>query len=513
MQIAYNNVGNWFNYTRHYPAGNYLAFLRYNNPTVNNVESLNLLTSGYGTATQTTNNLGEFIGANTGAGYAWVPLTDIYGNKIVVNLPAGQNTLQLLSGNGATNSPGGIANFVDFILVPAGTVFPPFINNLTPNNVNPPVNGNIFLTNVPTITYSVGSIFSTVATNNIHTFINGVDVSGTATITGYNTNWNVTLPCPQNDLINLVITAKDANGLSNSLTESFDTFTQANMMIEGVDWDFNGGQFIDNPWATAPIQAETNSYYNGGIYATNQSVFGIDSDGMYSTFNEPANGPNSYRTLDEEFFPEAETTANEDFVRNKFATNQPPTTDYDLGYFYGGEWNNYTRTFPTNNYNVYGRMAGGAGPFSGTILALVTSGQGTTIQTSNVLGTFADANAAGWSTWHWVPMRDNSGNLATVSLGGVQTLKLVSGNNLNVNFLMFVPAISLSPTLTISISGSSVSIHYPTVTGHNYTVLYNTTLTGGTWQPLSAAVPGDGTIKTATDTVTGSVRFYRLQIQ
>ncbi|MEI4884319.1 hypothetical protein, partial [Klebsiella pneumoniae] len=81
-----------------------------------NIESLNVLTSGYATATQTTNNLGEFIGANTGPSYAWVPLTDAFGNKTIVNLPAGPNTLQLLSGNGA--GAGGIANFVDYIFVP-----------------------------------------------------------------------------------------------------------------------------------------------------------------------------------------------------------------------------------------------------------------------------------------------------------------------------------------------------------------------------------------------------------
>lgn len=509
VQIAYNNVGNWFNYTRNYPIGNYLVYLRYNNPTAGNVESLNLLTNGYATATQTTNNLGVFIGANTGAAYAWVPLTDTFGNKVIVNLGTGQNTLQLLSGN-TNGTAGGIANFVDFILVPAGTTFPPFIDNLTPNNINPPLNGNIFLTNIPTISFSVGSHFSTVASNNIQTFINGVDVSGLETLTGNNTNWNLSLPCPQNELITLVINAKDANGLSNSVTETFDTFSQDNMMIEAVDWDFNGGQFIDNPVPTAPLFPATNSYYNGGIYGTNMSVTNIDSDGLYYARNEAGNGANVYRTLDEEFFCEVNT----DFVRNKFATNG--STDYDLGYFYGGEWNNYTRTFPANNYNVYGRMAGGAGPFSGTTLSLVTSGRGTTTQTTQLLGSFADANAAGWQTWHWVPMRDAHGNLATVSIGGVQTLQLTSGNNVNVNFLMFVP--SLSQNMTVSRSGSSISIQFPTVSGHNYTVLYNNTLVGGTWQPLPVVgnpIIGDGTVKTVPDTVTPGVplRFYRLLIQ
>src|SRR5581483_8039105 len=63
VQIAYNNPGNWENYTRNYPQGNYLVYLRYNDNTPGNFESLNLVTSGNGTSSQTTTNLGQFISA------------------------------------------------------------------------------------------------------------------------------------------------------------------------------------------------------------------------------------------------------------------------------------------------------------------------------------------------------------------------------------------------------------------------------------------------------------------
>ena len=502
VQIAYNNTGNWLNYTRNYPAGNYLVYLRYNNNTAGNVESLNILTSGYGTPTQTTNNLGEFIGAATGAAYAWVPLTDTFGNNVIVNFSGGRNTLQLLSGNGTET--GGIVNFVDFILVPAGTGFPPVINNLNPNNVSPPVNANIFLS-VTNITYSVSSAFSTVATSNIHTLINGVDVSSSATYSGNNTNWNVSLPCPQNQLITLVVNATDAKGLSNSVSETFDTFSQNNLMIEGVDWDFNGGQFIDNPVPTAPVAPAANSYFEGGIDMTNASVFGVDYDGTYD--GEALGG---YRDNDNGFQCEVSS----DFVRNKFIVNG--STDYDLGYFNPGQWANYTRTFPASSYNVYGRMAGGAGPFNNTSLSLVTAGRLTANQTTQPLGSFADANAAGWQTWHWVPMRDTNGNLATISLGGVQAVKLTSGGNLNVNFLMFVPPASMAqPThLTVSVSAGVVHLSFATQNNRTYTVYYSTKLgAGASWQQLGSTVSGNGSIQTVTDNVTGSARFYRVTTQ
>jgi hypothetical protein len=505
VQIAFNNGGNWFNYTRNYPTGNYLVYLRYNNPTAGNIESLNQLTSGYGTPNQTTNNLGVFIGANTGASYAWTPLTDTFGNKVIVNLSAGQNTLQLLSGNGA--GIGGIANFVDFIFVPAGTVLAPVINNLSPNNINPPVNGNIFL-NVTNITFSVSSAFSTVATNNIHALVNGVDMISGATFTGNNTNWNVSLPAPQNKLISLVVNATDAGGLSNSIAETFDTFSQTNFTIEAVDFDFNSGQFIDNPVPTAGLTLATNSYYDGGVDTTFAAVQGVD----YNGFSDGGGESWNYRPLDTGVGQEITG----DFKRAKFTNDFGVAQDYDIGFWNGGFWENYTRTFPTNSYNVYSRMAGGAGPFSGTTLSLVTSGRGTSTQTTQVLGSFADPNAAGWAVWHWVPMRDTNGNLVTISLGGVQTVRATSGNNLNAHFFMFVPAaVSLSVNLSVSISGSSISLKFPTVVGHNYTVLWNDTLTGGTWQPVSAAVSGDGTVKTVGDTITPATpkRFYKLQIQ
>jgi hypothetical protein len=498
VQLAYNNPGNWFNYTRVYPAGNYLVYLRYNNATAGNAESLNLLTSGYGTSSQTVTNLGVFIGAATGAGYAWVPLTDQYGNKVIVSLPANTtNTLQLLSSSG-------LENFVAYAFVPAGTSFPPVINNLVPNNVLPPVNGNIFL-NVTDITYSVVSHFSTVAQSAIQTLINGVDVSSTGTYTGANTNWSVSVPCPQNEIVNMTINVKDATGATNTLSQTFDTFTQNNLMIEALDFNFNGGQFIDNPLPTAGILTATNSYYDGGITTENYAVTNIDAFGSYD-------GPlgqelDNYRPLDTLVGQEITS----DFLRNKFNTVNGLAQDYDMGYWNAGFWENYTRTIPASSYNVYARLAGGNGPFSGTTLSLVTSSSTTSNQTTQVLGSFADPNAAGWATWHWVPMLNTHGALATVNLGGVQTLRLTSGNNLNAHFFMLVPV--GPPILTASVNRPQIQVSFVSEPGHNYTVLYNTTLTGGTWQTLVSGIVGDGTVKTATDTITGATRFYKVQMQ
>ncbi len=105
---SYNNGGQWFNYTRNpYPSGPHAAWLRTSAGGGPGSENLNILTSGYGTSTQATNRLGEFDipNANLYNGpqgtdwtkFYWVPLTDNNGNLVPINIPSGQQTLQLLS--------------------------------------------------------------------------------------------------------------------------------------------------------------------------------------------------------------------------------------------------------------------------------------------------------------------------------------------------------------------------------------------------------------------------------
>jgi hypothetical protein len=58
-----------------------------------------------------------------------------------------------------------------------------------------------------------------------------------------------------------------------------------------------------------------------------------------------------------------------------------------------------------------------------------------------------------------------------------------------------------------------VSITFPTQQGHSYTVLSASGLTAPvTWTTLTT-ISGTGSPQTATDTVTGTARFYRVATQ
>ena len=534
VNLSYNNAGDWFNYTRNpWPSGYYIVYARVSSGNgtpggIGNYEALNMVTSGYGTSSQITNNLGYFIikdGGNWNE-YFWVPLTDANGNVIPISIPGGQQTLQLLSGGGL--------NVIDFMFlsIPAAGL-PPVINNFNPALTT---GGNVFVT-PGNVSFSVSSLISTIATNNVHVSVNGSPVS--ATFAGNNTDWTVTFPISgANEIQSFAISAVDNNGLSNSVAGTFDTFSQNNLMIEAGDFDFNGGQWIDNPLSTAPSTALTNSYYGyPGNNTLNTAEYGID----YDTTNVTTAETYPYR-FDGNTPPSVSTTATaagsevtSDFLRDKFinegASAVPPfedvasepvpttNTDYDLAWWSPGTWLNYTRTFPTNTYNVWGRLASGA-VYTNCTMSLVISGQGTSSQTTQLLGTFADPNASGFQSWHWVPLTGNNGQPVAVSLGGVETLKLTapSGSatgSINAHFYMFVPAASATSfSISVSVNAGIVSIHIPTVSGHNYTVQYTSSLKPANWQTLGSGITGDGTVHTANDTTAGGAqRFYRVEAQ
>jgi hypothetical protein len=116
--IGYIANGDWFNYTRHYPAGSYYVWgrLAFNAPYS---AIMGQVTSGVGTANQTITPLGTFTG-NNGAGYQawqWIPLLGANNNPVILTLSGQATTFQVQS------TAAGI-NLEFFMLVPTFTVTP-----------------------------------------------------------------------------------------------------------------------------------------------------------------------------------------------------------------------------------------------------------------------------------------------------------------------------------------------------------------------------------------------------
>ena len=65
------------------------------------------------------------------------------------------------------------------------------------------------------------------------------------------------------------------------------------------------------------------------------------------------------------------------------------------------------------------------------------------------------------------------------------------------------------PTLSAGVTGDTILLSVPTVSGHEYAVEYRTNLVAGDWQTLQT-VSGDGSVKIVADSVTNDDnRFYR----
>lgn len=361
------------------------------------------------------------------------------------------------------------------------------------NNVSP-VAGGVFVAPSNGFSFTASSGTTNILTNDIQLILNGIDVSALLTFSGSATNWNVTFPSLQpNCIYTAIINVTNAAGLgvSTTISNGFDTFSQTNLMIEAEDFDFGTDQFIDNPVPTD--EPATNSYYMETIPA----IVGVD----LTTPGNIGGETFSYRS------DSCGTQVTSDFLRQKFIT--AGVSDYNVGWWSAGEWLNYTRTFPTNNYYIYGRLASADGTYGATN-SLVTGGGGTASQTTLFLGTFSGTDS-GWQTWQWVPLLNANGQMAVVPLRGRQTLKMTAGGGLNANFYMFVP-VPAQMTLGVSLSHSNPVLSFSTQTGFSYMVVYKNTLSDTYWK-LLAILPGNGSTRTCGDLPGATTRFYAIVVQ
>lgn len=491
--IADYDVGWWDaqdfeNYTRTYPTGIFNVVARLSSPGAT-VETFSMVTNGWGTTNQQMKTIGTF-NLSSGLGwstYSWVPLTDADGNIVKLTL-GGTNTFRVTSG--------GNANAQFFMLVAANTNLPT-ITGIYPNGATLMEHTNTlsFTANSTvginasdvSVTLSMRTITS--SSTNTYTTANGLTVTGPATAEQFSYSGLV-----DNALYSATIQVKDSSGNSASSTVNFDTYNPS-FTWEAEDWDYNGGQHIQ----PTPVDA----------YANLTGMNGID-------FLDLANGGNlTYRPGDTMDADPAGDTARTQYL----AASKP---DYSLGYFsiVGGtnEWVNYTRNFPSNNYNIYARVAVGGGT-SGLSLSKVTNGWGTAQQDVQTFGYLTVANTGGWGTYAYAPFRDASSNILAVTLSGTNTLRLTrtSGGDANVNFLMLLPAQKAIGGVTLGaapgLDGKSINLTFDTQTGLTYTVYYKDDLANAAWTQLGSSVAGDGSTHSVSDSTSGSHRYYRLMVQ
>lgn len=460
------NGGDWLNYTRDWPSGTYWVVGRLST----DISLSGSLTLSVVNPDTTTTDLGMF---SIASGLGWstfqnVFLKDTNGNNAAVTLN-GKTTLRVTSGGNLL--PG------FFMLVPA-QVDLPTLSNVYPTGTHP-----FEYTNA--LSFTVTTVGATFPANGITVNLDGNDISSNLVVTGSTSVKNVVYPHLLPNAVHFAIIAA-TNSLGNGLlvTNHFDTFSEANYMVEAEDFDYDGGQFID-PW--------TPDAYQGLGATTNIDFQHISLESEQYLYRALGGG-----------IPE-DRLGQHDWLRSNFVYYG--AVDYVLTFFAGTDWANYTRVYPSGDFYVYGRFSGG-GAFT-MYLDQVISGAGTTSQSTRRLGQW-HAVGKDYVTYNWVPLTDSGLEApVAVKLNGLATLRITTDGFCNPNYFMLVPAIGVP--LTPSRSGNNVVISFPTQAGITYRVFYTTDLSTGNWAYL-ASVQGDGSTKSFSDPITGTRRFYKVVV-
>jgi hypothetical protein len=322
---------------------------------------------------------------------------------------------------------------VQFIALLSSVVFvavvgaQPVISNVYPNGTNMfqpsatltfTASSPAGITNV-TVALTVTSLYKGTS------FLRNLTASSGLTITGPSASLSVSATLSSNTLYSAAIQIKDANGAVANQTFSFDTISPS-YTWEAEDWDYDGGQFIDNP--------QTNAYAG--------RTTGV-SDAQNS------NGSAAYRPINPGLSTENIGSPETSYQRLQYiGTGQ---SDYDVGFTDGGDFGQYTRHYPAGTYNMFVRASGGNG--SRTESADITVVGGTaTISGSGPYKFGVKGN--GWQSYDFMPVTDSGGNLIQITFDGSPSTLHVQQNQAsdNMNFFMLMPLNTNEAATTVTIT-------------------------------------------------------------
>lgn len=471
----------WVNYTRTFTPGTYNIYARIANGNGGTATvPVSQVVNGQQTSDQTTSSLGAFIfPANGWSTYNYISMTDKFGNAVPITL-SGTETLKVSAGSGAN------INF--YMLVPADT------NTPTITDIYP--DGSTLLQGTNKLTFTVSSANHSIAQNNVVVTLNGV-TNNSLLFSGSTSSWNVSAPLTLNVTnYTAVITVTDNAGNSHSTTLYFDTFNPASYDIEAEDFDFDPSQspvsngsglrYIDNPVITSVAAA--NSYFD--------QIGEFNVDEYVGDVSAPLTADYHFRENDDIATSLCTDTPTRELLAAQMTNSL--AFNYNVAWWSTNGWLNYTHNYPTNNYNVYARLAGNtATPYMIQLDEIITS--------TNYLGTFTGVGR-GYNAFDWIPLiNTNNNQLTTVSLSGEATLRTTSlTGNVNPNSYLLVPALSAPTPLQWSYSAGVLTLNWSNPALH---VQVQTNSLSGSWSDY----PGGGTspVNISADKSLGAL-FFRL---
>ena len=429
--VGWNDAGDWYNYTRDFGASKrYNVYARLSSGGAAENAELALITTDPTAPDQEKTPLGQFNSPATGNWdlFHTIPLRDGQGNLASFRL-SGEQTLRF------TTLPGNLdVNWL--ALVPADIqIVGPSVTTLTPPN------GTMADFGDPTLVSAVVQDGDTaVVPGSLKLTLDGVDVTATSTITDTATGAMIEYQLAgavKGSVHTTRVDFKDTTGAAGSGSWSWTSspYSLDNLFIEAEDFNTDGGNYFPSKGGV-PFNEKS-------LYNTLGAVTDVD---FHDNGNSEAD---NYRNGEVPNLGIADISSDQNVrgagPRPGFTT----TPDYKIGWNDAGEWRNYTRTFPPGNYYVYARLSSG-GSDEHAHLDMVADATIVGPQALTRLGRFDAPATGGWDTMAFVPLKDNGGNLASVSLAGEKTLRFtVDPGNLDVNYLMLCPVPAAAPHMTI----------------------------------------------------------------
>ena len=477
-KIGWTAGGEWYNYTRVIPSGTYIAVaaLSHGDAAATMRASLQLVTAGAGTSNQTIQPLGTFTAPATGGwgNNALVPLKGPDGSNVVMKL-SGTNTIRFTTDSG---------DYDWFMLVPV-TGYAPRILSVSP------ANGGLTKQNSE-LNFVISDLSTAVVPSSIQLYLNGVLVTNGLTITDTADGATVRYVPPggfvreTTNTYQLVYSDNGSPSVTQTNTGTFrvSPVGPGNFIIEAEDFNYAAGQHMP---------AASVMPYLGGAYTNLSAVHLVDY------MSNDGNDSDVYRRGE---IPNKNINENGDNDRGTFTV----TYNYKLGWTDVGDWMNYTRNFPTNNYEVFAALSHGetgATAIRGS-LHQITGDTATTNQTVTSLGVFRAPGTGGWGSNTHVPLTDTNGNRIVLSLGGIQTLRFWADSG-DFDYLTLVPSNVPQPPRITSITRNSNGTVTVTWTGGGSLVASSNIMTpSSTWPVVATSSP-------YTTTPTGTQMYFRVK--
>lgn len=306
------------------------------------------------------------------------------------------------------------------------------------------------------------------------------------------------------------VDVRNANGVTTTRNSGDDTaraIMKGAFDVEAEDFNYGGGKTVSGA-STMPLSTN--------LYGTLDGTPGIDFKlATQSTTDSAANG-NSYRNgyVANGTTVEFPTTAddqlgNVDVIEDTGNANHRQRGDfvlvnnYKMGWGATGNWFQYTRNFPSGDYNAVVAFSDGNGTAAdavGFALDLVTGDPSKVNPALTAVGTASADQTGGWSSNDFAPLRKGDGSLATYTLGANTTLRLtISRGSPDLDYILFYPAGGAPQGPTISLARNATGQVVITYQGS----LESATAVTGPWTPVNGAA------SPYTATPSDAARFFR----